>query len=82
MCCRGQHRYGSVTYNPAPPTNPGRFTLMFLLAFARGTCLLLMVSSQPRERSSDHSTLIECAEVREPRWLLLNAFASWGWIGL
>ena len=26
LCCRGQHRYGSVTHNPAPPANPGRFT--------------------------------------------------------
>ena len=25
-CCRGQHRYGSVTHNPTPPANPGRFS--------------------------------------------------------
>ena len=25
LCCRGQHRYGSVTHNPMPPANPGRF---------------------------------------------------------
>ena len=25
LCCRGQHRYGSITHNPGPPGDPGRF---------------------------------------------------------
>ena len=25
LCCRGQHRYGSMTHNPRPPADPGRF---------------------------------------------------------
>ncbi|WP_335310372.1 methyl-accepting chemotaxis protein [Sphingomonas phyllosphaerae] len=29
LCCRGHHRYGSVTHNPWPPANPGRFNRDF-----------------------------------------------------